>query len=149
MKKSTCWRSTNRPRWSYFRLSRKIRPNRKNRFISCRSQPPPLIQRQVDSILSYTIAAMRGNQLPVRATRWQHGSQTCLATFISQKWLHDTQHNDSQHNDTQHNNPQHKDPQHNDPQHNDTQHNDTQQNGRALFSWVSFMLTVTHAESHI
>jgi hypothetical protein len=27
---------------------------------------------------------MRGNQLPVSATKWQHGSQICFATFILQ-----------------------------------------------------------------
>jgi hypothetical protein len=28
------------------------------------------------------IQTMKGNQLPVSDTRWQHGSQQCFATFI-------------------------------------------------------------------
>jgi hypothetical protein len=31
------------------------------------------------------VMSMRGNQLPVSAARWQHGSQARFATFIQQK----------------------------------------------------------------
>ncbi len=34
-------------------------------------------------IIEYTVStSKRGNQLPVSAARWQHGSQICFTTFI-------------------------------------------------------------------
>jgi hypothetical protein len=32
-----------------------------------------------------SVITIRINQVPVSATRWQHGSQTCFATFIIMK----------------------------------------------------------------
>jgi hypothetical protein len=39
-------------------------------------------QTSIDHYLGFKTGTTKGNQLPVSATRWQHGSQICFGTVI-------------------------------------------------------------------